>query len=114
MVGATIGRPPCCGFARSFSKTIHPAARAIDDRPYKCKNLPISLVGDGLPDVPAVKCYGFALACGEFVLSTARAVGDAGPYKGKAEQPAKLKFEVPSAALVERINHRFLPQFVTN
>ena len=28
--------------------------------------------------------------------------------------PGKLKFEVPSAAMVECINHRFLPQFVTN
>ena len=28
--------------------------------------------------------------------------------------PYKLKFEVPSATLVERINHRFLPQFVPN
>ena len=35
MVGATIGRPPCCGFACSFSKTIHPAARAVGDAgPY--------------------------------------------------------------------------------
>ena len=51
---------------------------------------------------------------GEFAVPAMRAVGDAGPYKGKAEQRDKLKFEVSSAALVERINHRFLPQFVTN
>ena len=51
---------------------------------------------------------------GEFAVPAARAVGDAGPYKGKAEQPAKLKFEVPSAAAVEGITRRFVPQFVTN
>ena len=51
------------------------------------------IVGDGLPDVPAVKYCVFALACGEFVLSAARAVGDAGPYICKPEQSDKLKFD---------------------
>ena len=72
------------------------------------------IVGDGLPDVPAVKYCIFALACGEFVLSAARAVGDAGPYIGKAEQRDKPKFETNAAAVVERIPHRLVLQFVTN
>ena len=72
------------------------------------------IVGDGLPDVPAIKYCGFALACGEFVLPAARAVGDAGPYMDNAKRSDKLKFETNAAAVVEGITHRFLPESVTN
>ena len=57
------------------------------------------IVGDGLPDVPAIKYCGFALACGEFPLPSARAVGDAGPYKGKPKQNTKLKIESSPKAI---------------